>query len=62
MKTHKGAAKRFRVGARGRVKVSSSCTNHLKSNKNAKRRRRLRRGTVISGTFAKMMRRFVGAD
>ena len=58
MKTHKGAAKRFRIGARGRVKASSSSSNHLKSGKSAKRRRRIRRGTVLTGAFARRMRDF----
>jgi len=59
MKTHKGAAKRFRVGARGRVKAGCSSANHLKSGKTAKRRRRIRRGKVLKGAHADAMRRLV---
>ena len=59
MKTHKGAAKRFRIGARGRVKAACSSTNHLKSGKTAKQRRRIRRGTVLKGAHAASVRRLV---
>ena len=60
MKSHRGALKRFRVGARGRVKAACSSTNHLKSGRTAKRRRRLRRGTVLTGALADGVRRLVG--
>lgn len=51
-KTHKGAAKRFRVSAGGRIKAGHSCTNHLKSGKRSKRLRRLRRSKIICGALA----------
>ena len=59
MKTHKGAAKRFRIGARGRIKAAHSCASHLKSGKGAKRRRHIRRGTVLSGALAARVRALV---
>jgi len=52
-KTHKGAAKRFRIGARGRIKVSHGSANHLKSTKNAKRIRRIRRTGTLDDALAR---------
>ena len=56
MKTHKGSAKRFRVGARGRLRATCSNANHLKSGRSAKRRRRVRRGTTLTGALADHVR------
>jgi large subunit ribosomal protein L35 len=59
VKTHKGSAKRFRVGARGRIKAAHSSANHLKSGKSAKRRRRIRRGSLLKGALVDRMRAWV---
>ncbi|MGE3165364.1 MAG: 50S ribosomal protein L35 [Planctomycetota bacterium] len=42
-KPRKGVAKRFRVGARGRVKHARVGLGHLCSHKSGRRRRKLRR-------------------
>ncbi len=47
MKTRKGAKKRFKVSARGKVLFRRRGKQHLLSSKNANRRRKLRK----SGTF-----------
>lgn len=60
LKTHKGLRKRVRVGARGAVKRKLAGGSHLMSTKNAKRRRRIRKGGVIQGVFAKKMRMAIG--
>jgi large subunit ribosomal protein L35 len=61
MKTHKGLKKRVKVTARGKVKTSrSSFTGHLLSGRPAKRRRKLRQGSVISESFAPRMKRALG--
>lgn len=47
-KTHKGAKKRFRVTANGKVKHRHSNTSHLLSRRTQKRKRKLRgRGVLI---------------
>jgi len=46
MKTHKGAKKRFRVTASGKLKRHQASKKHLLSHKTGKRKRQLR-GTVI---------------
>ena len=60
-KTHKGAAKRFKITKSGKIKHYNAGHTHLMSNKNAKRRRRLRKPTTISNTQAKTIRRMIQA-
>ncbi len=42
MKTHKGAKKRFRISATGKLKRSQAGKKHLNSHKTGKRKRHLR--------------------
>jgi large subunit ribosomal protein L35 len=48
MKTHKGAAKRFKKTATGKLKRGSAYTSHLFSNKETKVKRHLRKGGYVS--------------
>ncbi len=48
-KTHKGAKKRFRVTAKGKLARSSAGKKHLNSPKTGKRKRHLRAGSVDVG-------------
>ena len=48
MKTHKGAAKRFKVTASGKVKRFKAFKSHILTKKTAKRKRNLRRGALIA--------------
>ncbi|MFL6278339.1 MAG: 50S ribosomal protein L35 [Blastocatellia bacterium] len=48
LKTHKGAAKRFRLTAKGKVKRGHSHARHILTSKTAKRKRLL----DIDGTVA----------
>jgi len=48
-KTHKGLSKRVKVTASGKVVGRHPGKSHLQSSKTAKRRRRLRRVTVLKG-------------
>jgi large subunit ribosomal protein L35 len=48
MKTHKGAAKRFKVTGSGKVKRNKAFKSHILTKKTAKRKRNLRRGTLIA--------------
>ena len=41
LKTHKGAAKRFRITATGKVKSGHAYARHLLTSKTAKRKRQL---------------------
>jgi len=51
-KTHKGAAKRFKVTAGGKVVRQHSMHSHILTKKSTKRKRHLRKSTVVSPAFA----------
>ncbi len=53
MKTHRGAAKRFKKTASGKIVRSRSNKQHILTKKSAKRKRRLRKGTLVSAVDAK---------
>jgi large subunit ribosomal protein L35 len=48
MKTHKGAAKRFKVTSKGRVKRGHALHSHILTKKSPKRKRNLRGTTVMA--------------
>ena len=54
-KTHKGTKKRFRLSAKGKVLHRSAGTSHLAARMSQKRKRQLRRTTVLGDTFEKMI-------
>jgi len=51
-KTHKGAAKRFKVTAGGKVMRHQAMHTHILTSKTTKRKRKLRKGVVASPAFA----------
>ncbi len=48
MKTKKAVAKRFKLTANGKVKYSKAGSGHLLACKSRKRKRNLRRGSLLS--------------
>lgn len=48
MKTHRGAAKRFKVTGSGKIKRSKAFKSHILEKKSAKRKRGLRQGGYVS--------------
>ena len=52
-KTHKGTKKRFRLTANGKVKHRSAGTSHLATRLSSKRKRNLRRTTVLKTVEAR---------
>ncbi|NMD43117.1 MAG: 50S ribosomal protein L35 [Firmicutes bacterium] len=50
MKTHRGAAKRFRRTGGGKIKRFRAFGSHLLTKKTARRKRRLRRSTTVSAS------------
>jgi large subunit ribosomal protein L35 len=48
MKTHKGAAKRFKLTSKGRVKRGHALHSHILTKKSPKRKRNLRGTTVMA--------------
>ncbi|MFH1856488.1 MAG: 50S ribosomal protein L35 [Candidatus Omnitrophota bacterium] len=55
VKTIKGAAKRFKLTKSGKIKRSHASTGHLKTSKNAKRKRQLRKPGLVSSSDKKNM-------
>lgn len=56
MKSHRGAAKRFKVSATGKVMRHHSMHSHILTKKSSKRKRNLRKATTVKGAFAKTIR------
>ena len=48
MKTHKGAAKRFKTTGSGKVRRYKAFKSHILTKKTSKRKRNLRRGALIA--------------
>ena len=62
MKTHKGAKKRFKVTASGKVRRLKAYKSHILTKKGPKRKRNLRRPTTVATTGdTKRMKRLIQA-
>jgi large subunit ribosomal protein L35 len=58
-KTHRGAAKRFKVTAGGKVLRHQSMTSHILTKKSQKRKRKLRKATQVSPAFVKTIKQMI---
>ncbi len=56
MKTNRGAAKRIRKTARGKLKRMRANKSHILTKKSTKRKRRLRQATEVSSADGKRVR------
>jgi len=59
LKTHRGAAKRFTLTAKGKVKRSKAFASHILTKKTTKRKRALRRATLVDSANYKEIKRLV---
>ncbi len=59
LKTHKGAAKRFRSTASGKFKRGKSHARHILTKKSTKRKRKLDKDTYISESDQKRVERML---
>lgn len=59
VKTHRGAAKRFRVTKSGLVKRSKAYKSHILNKKSTKRKRNLRKGTYVCAAEQKNIRELI---
>jgi large subunit ribosomal protein L35 len=59
MKTNRGAAKRFRKTGSGKIKRNKAYVSHILTKKSAKRKRNLRKSTLVDSTDAKKIRRLL---
>jgi large subunit ribosomal protein L35 len=55
LKTHRGAAKRIRRTASGKLKRHHAYHSHILSKKSTKRKRKLRSSTIVSPADAKVL-------
>lgn len=61
MKTHRGAAKRFRVSGGGRILHRKGFRSHLLAKKSPSRKRRLARRGEVTGAKRRTAKRLLGA-
>lgn len=60
MKTHRGAAKRFKTTGTGKLMRRKAFMNHLLEKKPSKRTRRLKRESVVAPADAAKIRKLLG--
>jgi len=59
LKTHRGAAKRVKKTANGKLKRHKAYASHILEKKSTKRKRQLRKSTLISPADAKVVARML---
>ncbi|HBC92218.1 MAG TPA: 50S ribosomal protein L35 [Pelotomaculum sp.] len=59
MKTHRGAAKRFKKTATGLLKGSHSFHSHILGKKSSKRKRGLRKSTIVSAADMNRLKKLI---
>ncbi|MBA3431214.1 MAG: 50S ribosomal protein L35 [Actinobacteria bacterium] len=60
MKSHRGAAKRFKVSPTGKIRRRRANANHILGKKASKRKRRLKSPGLVSSHDAHSVRRTLG--
>ena len=60
MKTHRGAAKRFKVTGSGKIKKNHAFKRHILESKSAKRKRGLRKAEIVSAGDEHRVKRMLG--
>jgi large subunit ribosomal protein L35 len=60
MKTHRGAAKRFKVTGTGKLRRRQAFMNHILEKKSSTRTRRLNREADVAPADVKSVRRMLG--
>jgi len=59
LKTHRGAAKRFSVTAKGKVKRAKAFASHILTKKTTKRKRTLRKATLVDSANYREIKRLI---
>ncbi|MBW1858736.1 MAG: 50S ribosomal protein L35 [Deltaproteobacteria bacterium] len=59
MKTNRGAAKRFKVTAKGKIVYSKSHANHILTKKSSKRKRGLRKSQIIDKSNTAQLKKLI---
>jgi large subunit ribosomal protein L35 len=60
MKTHRGAAKRFKIKKSGVIKRFKAGSSHILNKKSRKRKRSLRQSTGLAPGDAKVVKKMMG--
>ena len=60
IKTHKGAAKRFKITGSGKIVREKAYKSHILTKKSAERKRRLRKRQELTSSDKKKVRRLLG--
>jgi large subunit ribosomal protein L35 len=59
LKTKRGAAKRFKLTAKGKVKRHHAYKSHILTSKTTKRKRKLRKGALVSPSEEKRIKKLI---
>ncbi|MBN1473187.1 MAG: 50S ribosomal protein L35 [Syntrophaceae bacterium] len=59
LKTHRGAAKRFTVTSKGKIKRSKAFASHILTKKTTKRKRTLRKAALVKSANFKEIKRLI---
>lgn len=59
LKTHRGAAKRFKMTKTGKVMRAAAYKSHILTSKSPKKKRRMRKSVVLSEADAPKVRRML---
>jgi large subunit ribosomal protein L35 len=59
MKSHRGAAKRFRITGTGKLKRAKAFKSHILTKKSSKRKRNLRKTDYVDATFEKNIKKML---
>jgi large subunit ribosomal protein L35 len=62
MKSNRGASKRFKVTANGKVKRHKAYANHILTKKSPGRKRKLRESVIVTEADAKRVKRMILAE
>jgi len=60
LKTHRGAAKRFKLTSKGKIKRKKAYASHILTKKTTKRKRNLRSSTLLAKGDIKRVKRLLG--
>jgi len=61
MKTRRGAAKRFKFTGSGKIRRNKANKSHILTKKTPKRKRRLRKGTILTRVEVKRVKKMISA-
>jgi len=59
IKTHRGAAKRFSLTGTGKIKRNKAYASHILTTKTTKRKRNLRKSTILDRANEKMVKKLI---